>query len=114
MTKHPSEAELALFAGGDLGSLRRWRVERHVAACAECQVEVSEFSELRAAVPAMMEPPNISWTKLAVEMKPIAGLGGDAWAPGTTAAMQGARPPPKSRRALPSRCLTSRAPDTAD
>ena len=65
MTKHPSEAVLALIAGGDLGSLRRWRVERHVATCEECGQEVSEFSELRAAVPAMMEPPEISWTKLA-------------------------------------------------
>ncbi len=78
MTKHPSETVLALFAGGDLGSLRRWRVERHVAACAECQVEVSEFSELCAAVPAMMEPPEISWTKLAVEMKANIRLGLEA------------------------------------
>ena len=78
MTKHPSEAVLALFAGGDLGSLRRWRVERHVATCAECRQEVSEFSELRAAVPAMMEPPEISWTKLAVEMKANIRLGLEA------------------------------------
>jgi anti-sigma factor RsiW len=78
MTRHPSEAMLALFAGGDLGSLGRWRVERHVAACAECRREVSEFSELRAAVPAMMEPPEISWTKLAVEMKANIRLGIEA------------------------------------
>jgi len=78
MTKHPSEAVLALFAGGDLGGLRRWRVERHVASCAECRQEVSEFSELRAAVPGMMEPPEISWTKLAVEMKANIRLGLEA------------------------------------
>ena len=78
MTKHPSEAMLALFAAGDLGSLRRWRVERHVATCEECGQEVSEFSELRAAVPAMMEPPEISWTKLAVEMKANIRLGLEA------------------------------------
>ena len=78
MTKHPSEAVLALFAGGDLGTWRRWRVERHVASCAACRQEVAEFSELRAAVPAMMEPPEISWNKLAVEMKANIRLGLEA------------------------------------
>jgi anti-sigma factor RsiW len=78
MTKHPSEAELALFAGGDLGTWQRWRVERHVRACAACRREVSEFSELRAAVPGMMELPEISWTKLAVEMKANIRLGLEA------------------------------------
>ena len=78
MTKHPSEAVLALFAGGDLGGLGRWRVERHVASCAACRQELSEFSDLRAAAPAMMEPPEISWTKLAVEMKANIRLGLEA------------------------------------
>ena len=78
MTKHPSEAVLALFAGGDLGTWQRWRVERHVASCAACRLEVAEFSELRAAVPAMMEPPEISWNKLAVEMRANIRLGLEA------------------------------------
>ena len=78
MTKHPSEASSALFAGGDLGRLRRWRIERHVAACAECQGEVAEFSELRAAVPAMMEPPEYLVDKLAAEMKANIRLGLEA------------------------------------
>jgi len=78
MTTHPSGAVLALFAGGELRSVLRWRVERHVAACSECRREVSEFSELRAAVPVMMEPPEISWTKLAAEMKANIRLGLEA------------------------------------
>ena len=78
MTKHPNEAMLALFAGGDLGTWRRWRVERHVASCAACRQEVAEFSELHAALPAMVEPPEISWTKLAVEMKANIRLGLEA------------------------------------
>jgi anti-sigma factor RsiW len=69
---------LALFAGGELGSFWRWRVERHVAACAACRGEVSEFSELRAAVPGMIEPPDTSWTKLAAEMKANIRLGLEA------------------------------------
>lgn len=78
MTKHPSEAVLALFAGGELGSVRRWSVERHVATCAACRQEVSDFSELRAAVPAMMQQPDISWTKVAAEMKANIRLGLEA------------------------------------
>jgi len=78
MTKHPNETVLALFAGGDLGTWQRWRVERHVASCTACRQEVAEFSELRAAVPAMVEPPEISWTKLAVEMKANIRLGLEA------------------------------------
>ncbi len=78
MTKHPNETVLALFAGGDLGTWQRWRVERHVASCAACRQEVAEFSELCATVPAMMEPPEISWTKLAVEMKANIRLGLEA------------------------------------
>jgi anti-sigma factor RsiW len=78
MTKHPSEAVLALVAGGDLGTWQRWRVERHVASCAACRQEVAEFSELREAVPGMIEPPEISWTKLAVEMKANIRLGLEA------------------------------------
>ncbi len=78
MTKHPNEAVLALFAGGDLGAWQRWRVERHVASCAACRQEVAEFSELRTAAPAMMEPPEISWNKLAIEMRANIRLGLEA------------------------------------
>jgi len=78
MTKHPNETVLALFAGGDLGTWQRWRVERHVASCAACRQEVEEFSELRAEVPGMVEPPEISWTRLAVEMKANIRLGLEA------------------------------------
>ena len=78
MTKHPNEAVLALFAGGDLGTWQQWRIERHVASCVACRHEVSEFSELRVAVPAMAQPPEISWTKLATEIKANIRLGLEA------------------------------------
>src|SRR5260370_659993 len=78
MTKHPNETVLALFAGGDLGTWQRWRVERHVASCVACRQEAAEFSELRAAVPAMVEPPENSWSKLADGIKAHSppGIGG--------------------------------------
>ena len=69
MIKHPSESNLALFAGGELGSLRRWSVERHVAACSECQREVSEFSALRDEAAELSELPEVSWGNLTAEMK---------------------------------------------
>ena len=47
MRKHPSEANLALYAGGDLPGWRRWSIERHIAACHECRRNVSDFSALR-------------------------------------------------------------------
>jgi anti-sigma factor RsiW len=85
MMKHPSEAVLALFAGGELGNWRRWSVRRHVAACPECRREVSDFSALREEVSAMSQlpdisshQPNISWTKMAAEMRANIRLGLEA------------------------------------
>jgi hypothetical protein len=78
MTKHPSEAVLALYAGGDLGSWRRWGVARHVAACAECRRETSDFSALRENVSAMTDLPDLSWAKMSAEMKANIRLGLEA------------------------------------
>ena len=38
--KHPSEQDLALHAGRDLGMLSAWRVGRHVARCEQCRQAV--------------------------------------------------------------------------
>lgn len=70
---HPSTQELALYAGGDLGWLRRRMVERHVCSCSACQTAASEFSELRAA--AAEEAPALSWSRLESEMKANIRLG---------------------------------------
>ena len=78
MTKHPSEASLALFAGGELGRWRRWSLERHVAACAECRRDISDFSTLRAEASQMAELPGISWNRLAADMKANIRLGLEA------------------------------------
>ena len=78
MMKHPSEANLALFAGGELGRLRRWRIERHVTACAECRRDISEFSALRAETTALAKLPEIAWNAVAVEMKANIRLGLEA------------------------------------
>jgi anti-sigma factor RsiW len=69
MATHPSEARLALFAGGELGRWRRWAVERHLAECAECRREVSDFSALRAGTAALNDLPEVAWDRLGAEMK---------------------------------------------
>ncbi|MBZ5595021.1 MAG: zf-HC2 domain-containing protein [Acidobacteriia bacterium] len=78
MVKHPSEADLALFSGGELGRWRRWRVERHAAECEECRRDISDFSALRMESAALASLPEVSWDQLAAEMKANIRLGLEA------------------------------------
>jgi hypothetical protein len=67
---HPDEAQLALFAGGDLGRWDRWQVRRHVSRCADCSREVAAFRTVsehaREAAPEL--PKDINWNRLAEDM----------------------------------------------
>jgi hypothetical protein len=76
--KHPSESTLALYAGDDLGVLACWRMERHVERCERCQGEVAAFRALREIAPELRETPEISWNRLAAEMKANIRLGLEA------------------------------------
>jgi hypothetical protein len=72
--KHPSAAQIALFAGGDLGRWERWLISRHVSHCAECRHEVQALRdaclELRELADQMPELPNgLTWNRLAEEIK---------------------------------------------
>src|SRR5581483_9408733 len=73
--KHPSPEMLALHAGGDLGWLARWRAGPHVAQCERCREEVSDFAGLREVLPQLNEIPEVSWNRLASEMKANIRLG---------------------------------------
>jgi len=73
--KHPNEATLALHAGGDLGPLARWRLERHLARCGRCRDEVAAFHDVRELLPEIAAPPKIPWNRLAAEMKANIRLG---------------------------------------
>ena len=75
---HPSDATLALFAGEDLGSLARWRTERHLARCERCRREVEAYTELRDALPEAVELPDLHWSRLAADMKANIRLGLEA------------------------------------
>jgi hypothetical protein len=67
---HPTEIQLALFAGGDLGLWDRWQVGRHVSGCSGCQSEVTALraasEQVREAVPDL--PKDLNWNRLAEEM----------------------------------------------
>jgi len=63
--KHPTEADLALFAGGELGVLSRWRIERHLERCDRCGKEVADFFHLQEDVAELAELPPVDWNALA-------------------------------------------------
>lgn len=67
---HPSEADLALFAGGDTGFLERWRTGKHVDRCARCSQEVTalRLAGRQFTQDALELPANLRWERLADEM----------------------------------------------
>jgi hypothetical protein len=74
--KHPVEADLALFAGGDLSFVSEWRIGRHVARCPQCRGSVEAFESLRIETGALGElPSGLAWNRLASEMKANIRLG---------------------------------------
>jgi anti-sigma factor RsiW len=73
--KHPSQATLALHAGGDLGFFARWRADRHLAKCESCREEVASFEAMREILPDLAEIPEIPWNRMAAEMKANIRLG---------------------------------------
>jgi hypothetical protein len=78
MMQHPSESDLALYAGNDLGRLARMRVDWHLRTCGKCQQEVTEFSSLRAETTRSACEPDVNWDRLAAEMKANIRLGLEA------------------------------------
>ena len=65
---HPKETDLALFAGGELGPLARWRIERHLQHCAGCQDAVADFFHLQSEVGELAQLPALDWTALAQDI----------------------------------------------
>jgi hypothetical protein len=73
--KHPSQATLALQAGGDLRFFARWRTERHLRSCPRCREEVEAFETARQVSRDLTEIPELPWNRLAAEMKANIRLG---------------------------------------
>ena len=78
MSKHPNQATLALHAGGDLGPFRRWLTARHLAHCTACREEVAGYNEMRELLPELAQLPEISWNRMAAEIKANIRLGLEA------------------------------------
>ncbi|MGH9664713.1 MAG: zf-HC2 domain-containing protein [Bryobacteraceae bacterium] len=68
--KHPSESELSLFAGGELGFLERAQVRRHVSRCADCRTQSDMFRvDCQARHEGLSElPGTLNWNRMAEEM----------------------------------------------
>ena len=66
---HPSEADLALFAGGELGPLARWRIEKHLTGCDRCRETVSDFFHLQSEMSELNDLPSLDWSALAGRVK---------------------------------------------
>ncbi len=66
---HPRETSLALYAGGELGLLARWRVGWHVAGCPECRRAVEQFQLARERLQSALSdlPESVRWDRLAAE-----------------------------------------------
>ena len=77
-THHPPETSLALFASGDAGPIEQWRIERHVGACAQCRAIVANYAALRSEITGAGAPEDVSWNKLAAEMRANIRLGLEA------------------------------------
>jgi hypothetical protein len=73
--RHPEETILALHSSGDLGWFAAWKVERHVARCARCREEVESFRGVREVLPDLAALPEVSWNRIAAEMRANIRLG---------------------------------------
>jgi hypothetical protein len=79
MSGHPSEADLALLAGGDCGWVERFRLKNHVSHCGDCQDAMASFAEIRTSLREMALPAvavdDSNWERLAGEMRANIRLG---------------------------------------
>jgi hypothetical protein len=74
--EHPKETDLALFAGGESGPFARWRIERHVERCPQCQVIAADFFRLPDQLNELGELPGVDWKQMAMAIE--AGVRADA------------------------------------
>jgi hypothetical protein len=74
---HPKDADLALYAGKDLGLWPRFRIARHLRGCEQCSRSVEELRGLREWMGGQEAelPAEVDWRGLAAEMRANIRLG---------------------------------------
>lgn len=78
---HPPEEELALYATGDTGPVKRFRLWLHLRSCPACSQIAGEFRELTVALSRSEPEPEVAeWNTLAAEMRANIRLGLEAGA----------------------------------
>ncbi|MDA0203806.1 MAG: hypothetical protein O3A53_19015 [Acidobacteria bacterium] len=88
--EHPKETDLALFAGGESGLFARWRIERHVESCPQCQQIAADFFRLPDQLNELADLPSVDWQQMAMAIE--SGVRADA-AVGQPARRYGFLPP---------------------
>jgi hypothetical protein len=88
--EHPKETDLALFAGGESGPFARWRIERHVESCPQCQQIAADFFRLPDQLNELADLPSLDWKQMAMAIE--SGVRADA-AVGRRARRAGFLPP---------------------
>jgi len=79
-TKHPAEADLALFAAGDTTAVSRFLLNRHIRHCRDCMERVAQYELLRLEVKDLDLPAGVDWSRLSREMAANIHLGLEAGA----------------------------------
>ena len=74
--QHPKETDLALFAGGESGPFARWRIERHVERCPQCQAIAADFFRLPDQLNELADLPDVDWKQMAMAIE--SGVRADA------------------------------------
>ncbi len=78
--KHTADSQIALYAGGDVNVLDRWRIRRHLSQCDYCRRELESFRAAAEQIRAegMRIPADLNWDRLAAEMTANIHLGLEA------------------------------------
>ncbi len=75
---HPRETDLALFAGGELGPLSRWRIEKHLGSCEPCRTAVADFFHLHGDLEELSElPSSVDWAGMSLRIRKAVAEAGE-------------------------------------
>ena len=75
---HPRETDLALFAGGELGPLARWRIEKHLQSCEPCRTAVADFFHLQGDLEELSElPSSVDWAGMSLRIRKAVSVAGE-------------------------------------